>query len=649
MIKKISYIIACIVSISLFYTKQKFLICIFSPISKNENVILFFASLVTFCIVFTGSYIILERINKKPSLKNKNLDNYLSQLYVFIVVAIFVYLLKLQFLNSFRLVGYMDFNGLSIKFILCIVLLLFVLSLLFGKIVLTFKMKTSNRKIWLALGLMTAFLVGWFFYAPNALIYNYNYSAYYNSIYIHQQGVPFSSNFFSIYGHYSIFWRPIFYFVKMNIHTIALITATIGFLSVLNVIYVMYNFVKTPFVRLLGLIILIFPFVGFIYPQAYPHRLFFPSIIMLLGTYVIKNNEKKQNMFLIFGYIISALGIIWNSETGIIVLISWFSLHMYLVLFQIKFSFINLIKVGLPIIMTIFSFLCAWGFVNIYNVAIGGESLSIYYFLFPLLEESYMNGILHIDIPLFWNYWQPILLLFLFFIGDGIVCVINNNNKTELDQSKIFNFFISVLGLGQLMYFMNRGAYLNILLCYYQLILLVIFILDFAIKNKCERLKKYDTVRKIVFSCSLTMLLFLSVLTFANVKNTFFNHINLNINVQQMNDDIAYIKQVIPADTPIVGVSAASLGIALGWKNELGFIDFPDLFMTNNRAHVIDTLVVYGKPFVIEKGYFEYFKGIPGVFYIPECEKFKTIESRYNVIEISELKKTERLLYLIPK
>lgn len=568
-----------------------------------------------------------------------------------------------MFVNSNKMIGYISINPISKEHTFLIIFLINCLVFAFHKFLFKKNRGINNKIFWTIIALITAGIVAYFFYTPNSLsnYYNYNYNAYYNSIYIHQQGIPYSKNFISAYGHYAIFLRPIFNIIGINLYTIATVTACIGFISVLSVIHTMYILIKKPFIRLLGLGAIIFPFAGFIpfpYPQAYPHRLLFPSIIMVLGTYLIKKLSTKRKILLIIGYIVSSLAIIWNSDTGIVCLVSWASLHIFLILSQDISKKRHFFKLIIPIFLIILSFFSSWEVTNLYNIAIGGNALDLYYFLFPLLENTYMWNILHTEIPLYINYWIPTLLLFFIFLGQGIasVCI----KKNSIQSQNYLGFFISVLGIGQLMYFMNRCAYFNILLCYYQALLLLLVVSENTIFAFFKKKKNIlDVIKTIIFFCSTSSLITLIIILLLNIGSK-ISSMRGYTNMSSLNDITAYLNKTVDKDTPIVSTNTAPLGIALGWKNELGFIDLPDLFLIKDKEHVINTLVNYNKPFLIDKSYYNYFRGIPGVFYHPACEIFKKITDKYDVKELTEMNKILNkyfgtsydqltLLYLTPK
>ncbi len=644
--KIISYLIASTISISIFYIKNTEIINMFQSVSTNTNMILFVLSIILFCSIFLIFYLISQKISQKIFLKNYFLSRNISNLIIFAIFCLFLWLIWLISINSNTMVGYASLNSLSNKNIAFIILLIYLLVYIFRKSLNALNLRKINKKFWIITALITTTIVSYFFYAPNGLLYGWNYGAYYNSIYVHQQGIPYSEKFISIYGHYAILLRPIFNIIGINLYTIATITAFIGFISILSVIYTMYILINKPFIRLLGLGTILFPFAGFLpipYPQTYPHRLLFPSIIMALGAYLIKN--KKNKLLIIIGYTISSLAIIWNSDTGIICLIAWGSLHTYLLFNKNKFKVKDCFKFIIPLSSMIISFYSSWGIVSLYNIIIGGKALNLYYFLFPLLENTYMYTILHTKIPLNFAYWVPIIILFYYFISRGITSTSFFVKKIQFNKNIALTFFISVIGIGQMMYFMNRCAYFNILPCYYQALLLLLIVLEDTSSTFLKNKKNIsDTIKSAIFYCTIGILIALITILFINISNK-ISSMKQYYNMDMLYDMTNYINNTIEKDTPIVSINTTPFSIALGWKNELGFTDLQDLFLNTNKEIVINTLINYNKPFLIEKGYYEYFGGIPGVFYIPACDNFKKIKDKYNIQELTGINKIHNKYY----
>mgnify|MGYP000113858283 CR=1 FL=1 len=65
------------------------------------------------------------------------------------------------------------------------------------------------------------------------------------------------------------------------------------------------------------------------------------------------------------------------------------------------------------------SFLGAYAVVELYNIMNGGQITGIREFLFPLLQSSYMDGLLRVDLPEFASAYMIILVLFFYGLRMG--------------------------------------------------------------------------------------------------------------------------------------------------------------------------------------------------------------------------------------
>lgn len=650
----IAYIVACFASMAVFFIgNNEHILSKIQHIFRNTNLLYFIAAIATFCLIFIACYAILQKTITKELLKTKNIPATALRLLTMFSLLLFLWLVWVMSKNSTRMIGYVAVEQFNSADIFLIISLLCLLVFIFRNILFK-KFNIKSKVFWTTIAILVSALTAYFFYAPNGFLdtlsYSTNYDAYYNSIYIHAQGASYSSSSLSFYGHYAILLRPIFLITAVTPYSMAAISVIVSFVSSLSIIYVIYNLTKNTIVRLLGLSAVIFPFISLLtcqYPQAYPHRLLFPALTMALATFLL-NNQKKENkkkLLLAAGYILSSLAIIWNSDTGIICLIAWGVLHIYLLISLRNIKAIKPAKILSPIIFIIASFLGAWAATDAYNIAAGGQVLNLYYFLSPLLENSYMYDTLHLDMPLYLTYWMPIFLIFMAFISYCILIIY----KDKCQYTPLW-LFIAVLGVGQFVYFINRCAYSNILLGYYEAILLLIVITQLTIKySTIMRTNIPSVIKYISFYFSLFILIATATFTVVNILPK-INNTRPYSNMSSLQEAADYYKGIAQKDTPIVSVDSVSLGSYLGWKNELGFTDLPNLILEKDKEYVIDRLINYKKPFLIDKLYLLQLQSINCKYYLDSCNRFKKISDEYEITNLNDTNTTKpRLLYLLPK
>ena len=200
---------------------------------------------------------------------------------------------------------------------------------------------------------------------------------------------------------------------------------------------------------------------GGVYLQVHPHRMIFPIFMVAFALYEYKRN-KRYNVVAIG---ILALSLVWSTEIGLVLMIA-FALYRWgqnmltdeCITVKRILSVIKelILYFGIP-------FVLAYIIVNSYNVLVGGEILNLNAFLFPLISER--GYISHIELPLpdVTHAWIGTAILFLVPVGLAVFAVLypkNNWNKKLMS----FYWFIGVMGLGLMLYYINRpvegGLYL---------------------------------------------------------------------------------------------------------------------------------------------------------------------------------------------
>lgn len=97
----------------------------------------------------------------------------------------------------------------------------------------------------------------------------------------------------------------------------------------------------------------------------------------------------------------------------------------------------NRVKIGKLLINTaahsvgiVFSILGAYGVVNLYNVLKHSPVNSLEDFLVPLLSSNYMEGVLHLAMPLYPCAYMAVITLFLMGISVGLSAGFRKKNDS---------------------------------------------------------------------------------------------------------------------------------------------------------------------------------------------------------------------------
>ena len=200
------------------------------------------------------------------------------------------------------------------------------------------------------------------------------------------------------------------------------------------------------------------------------------SLMLCLGAFCVRF-QKLNTVTCILGYLLSMLGILWNTESGMFCTVAWTAFGSSSSYAAQNGIFKNTENVHRSCCFCNSLFFGAYGMVNAYNLLCGGSVNSIQEFLFPLLTTSYMDGFLRVDLPDYPSAYVPVLILLFLAVAWGLSYMSCFGRKILSGKTEIlmpcFSFFTGVLALGQMSYFMNRAAYHNLDICHLPAVLLM--------------------------------------------------------------------------------------------------------------------------------------------------------------------------------
>lgn len=194
------------------------------------------------------------------------------------------------------------------------------------------------------------------------------------------------------------------------------------------------------------------------YLQYMPHRVLFCSLIILFVNIYLKHRRTKCKYILQFiGFMISALAIFWNLETGIIVLIVWTAFLEYEILFyqslKNKKTYIQTLQI---IIMAILSVIASYAIILIITY-IRTEQIVKISDVITSQVVFYKDGFNMIKMQLA-NPWM--IVIYTYIIGLAIslrkLYFINNKRKILFNKYAMI-FTLSILGIGVFSYYQGRS------------------------------------------------------------------------------------------------------------------------------------------------------------------------------------------------
>lgn len=428
---------------------------------------------------------------------------------------------------------------------------------------------------------------------------NYHAHAYFNSIYNVHYGMPFSGELTSIYGHYALLWKLPMKLIGGDFRRFVLLLAALGSFTHVCAFLVLHQMVKSRLLKALGALAISFPILGMrggYYWQLWPHRMVFPMILLLYAVFVIKRRQFGWKTALP-GYLICVLGVVWNTETGMILAAAWAGVHMCYIFSEETLDGKRFAKgVVFHGLGVLGSFAGAYGLVNIYNIMKHSPVSTLKEFMLPLMSDSYMTDVLHLDLPLYPSAYMGVIVLFLMGTSIGIAGWRWFRRETQpVRWQNYLVFFLSVSALGRLVYYMNRPAYHNLDCCHLSAVILLAFFGEKGLRFIKER----EWINIAVFSpekiiknsistvCIVTLLAVASgtVLQFSQnsqIKENFHN-------LDEVEAFTSTVTQNVPANTFAFGIGVTEIYSFLHWNTQCFTMDFSDLFVAPQSAFTLET------------------------------------------------------------
>lgn len=206
------------------------------------------------------------------------------------------------------------------------------------------------------------------------------------------------------------------------------------------------------------------------YYQMMPHRYLFQAIV--LSGCILAFRKPSSAKFRILMWSLTGLAMVWNIETGIVVTIVWYIGAVYLDGKEKKsYSFRMIFLNGC---YAIAAFLGGFGLVNLYNLAVGGNIISISTFIYPIGSQSFPIDMLELTLMKPDNGYFMVIALMLGIIGFYFF----ESVYIRLNERKYTAFLAAVMGLGVFTYYMNRAVTTNATIVCFSMVILLAYLCD---------------------------------------------------------------------------------------------------------------------------------------------------------------------------
>ena len=444
--------------------------------------------------------------------------------------------------------------------------------------------------VWLTYVVLTV-LILYSMYTPNIFgrgeqSDSYHCHAYFNSVYNIYQGMPYTHNVTSIYGHYALFFKIPMKLLHGDFRAFVMMLAMVGTFAHVCAFLTLQLLVESRALRIAGALAIAFPILGMrggYYWQVWPHRIVFPMILLLYGAVILKKNYRGF-ISMAGGYLICLLAVLWNTETGIFLAISWAAMYVsrYFSENRVKIGKL-LINIAVHVAGIVFSVLGAYGTVNLYNILKHSPVNSLEDFLVPLLSSNYMEGVLHLDMPLYPCAYMAVITLFLMGISVGLSGWFQEEKKQCWNRELIF--LLSVGALGCLVYYINRPAYHNLDCVALLAAILSAYFGQYGLRF--IRNKEWKNFGKIssthVFRAGVGLICTAAVLAMSTgTVLQFAQNSQIKENFHDMEDFeglAAQVAEMVPGNTPAFGINIPEIYSLLQRRTECFTMDFSDMLV----------------------------------------------------------------------
>ena len=467
--------------------------------------------------------------------------------------------------------------------------------------------KINNLELFSLYGILTL-LVGYNFYTPAVFLRDeadrLHMDAYFNSIYNVLHGNAYSRYTTSIYGHYGLFYKLPLKLLGGDFIDFILLNACVGALCFAAMFAALHLIVRNNLLRFMGAVAMTLPVLSMrsgIYWQLWPHRILFMALMLCYAAACVR--FRKLNRFTcILGYVLAMAATLWNTESGLFCAAAWSGFWILRILCDHSRILIRSVTgIFWQLLGLIGSFAGAYAIVELYNISCGSTPAGIREFLFPLLQSSYMDDLLRVDLPEFPSSYITVLFVLFLAAAWGISRMRFFREKQDICSSVVlrpcFAFMTAVLTLGQLTYFINRAAYHNLEICHLPCILLLCLLAENGISCiktfKINRLSNFSAGQIFHGAFTVTALIVLFCLCTGNVVQYGYNtslREQLH-NKEEVHDFAANVAANIPENTYGFGIGVPEIYAMLRWDTQCYTLDFADLSLRPEVGdHVMDDI-----------------------------------------------------------
>ncbi len=405
-------------------------------------------------------------------------------------------------------------------------------------------------------------------------------SAVFNSVYNVMHGIPYEEISNTVYGNYALLLvLPMKILGNGEYFDLSRIMCLLTMVCVALGIYVIHNLIKRQDIRILCVTALLWVhiFRKTNYWQLNPMRILWPMILLAWMVFLDKKgkNTEKVCKYAIYGitYMILTLSIVWNKESGIVCLIGYlvfsFSKGLSASFVKAESKVWGAMVECFVMLTTVFA---AFIMVGVYNLFVAGKWITWRVFFFPLFTKEYVIDQLMLSLQKgIWT-WMAVAFLFL-----GVVCKLGIKilRREEIEPEEHIYAAAATIGLGLMTYFINRAAYMNLTICYYEAVICI-----GGVVCSMERKDYGVIISEFMKSTSVMVLVALVAGEMLHLETALYN--DRGASRQQILNLRDKVREDAEANTYAFGINIPELYSLLGWETRSYTTDWADVFITRD-------------------------------------------------------------------
>lgn len=456
----------------------------------------------------------------------------------------------------------------------------------------TIRRVSSSSKMWrFLLAGFVAFVQALLLWAPNPILGDpglvlFHVDAYTNSIFNTLACAPFELYSSSIYGHHGLFYFvPVKMLHKFGMSywmALTVVICILAFATFCCEYWCIHRMVKNDVVFSLAVFataMISFQMFRNVYYQILPHRLLFQAL-MMTGC-VIAYQKPKSVPIRVVLWVVAGLSMLWNIETGLIIVAVWTLACIYLdAMNQKKFTLCVFVKNAC---FALIAAVMGYAVINGYNLLVGGNPISVSTYIYPIGSANYRIEMLQLPLMKAAKGYFLVIALMLGVMGlylqDGI--------HIRLDEKGYVAFLAAAMGLGLFTYYMNRAVNTNAVISAFSMILLMAFACDRFIACGAEKpnaplgwKRLWDSlkIRTVIGMACVVILTGMSLGMFTSLGASFKGKSSSVWETSSLSEFVWETEEKIPSDSVAFGKYTAQLFGLMHRYTGIYIADWPDTF-----------------------------------------------------------------------